>query len=71
MTGGSRPAVKGLGQAALKGALGGLAGAVITGRPSAYVPGRTLANLFALPRLMLGALRGSCLSPLRVLGDRD
>ena len=49
-----------LGQAALKGALGGLAGAAImtvgekleqrlTGRPSSYVPGRTLANLLGLP----------------------
>jgi hypothetical protein len=49
-----------LAQAALKGALGGLAGAAImtagekleqrlTGRPSSYVPGRTLANLIGLP----------------------
>lgn len=52
--------MNGLGQAALKGALGGLAGAAImtagekleqrlTGRPSSYVPGRTLAHLFGLP----------------------
>jgi hypothetical protein len=48
-----------LGQAALKGALGGLAGAAImtagekleqrlTGRPSSYMPGRTLASLLGL-----------------------
>jgi hypothetical protein len=51
--------MNGLGQAILKGALGGLAGAAImtvgekleqrlTGRPSSYVPGRTLAHLLSL-----------------------
>ena len=50
-----------LGQAALKGALGGLAGVAVmtagekveqrlTGRPNSYVPGRTLGNLLGLTR---------------------
>ena len=52
--------MNGLGKAALKGAIGGISGAAImtvgekleqrlTGRPSSYVPGRTLAHLFGLP----------------------
>jgi hypothetical protein len=50
-----------LSNAALKGALSGLAGAAVmtasekleqrlTGRPSSYVPGRTLASLLSLER---------------------
>ena len=50
-----------LGQAALRGALGGLAGAAVmtggekieqsmTGRPNSHVPGRTLAHLLGLSR---------------------
>lgn len=53
--------MNGLGQAVLKGALGGLAGAAImtagekleqrlTGRPSSNVPGRTIAHVLRLPR---------------------
>ena len=57
----SEAGVTSLGEAALKGAASGLAGAAImtigekveqqfTGRPSSYVPGRTLASLLGLER---------------------